>query len=231
MKDLVVFGNENFAKLLKYYIETDDTHSRRVVAFTVSKDYIKENTFCDLPVVPFEVLNDFYPPSEYDILLAIGDRKMNSIRKNIFKQCKEKGYTIASFIHSSCKLSSNNIGEGNIFLDDCHLGPFSRIGKGNLLWDNVVVAHDSIVGDFNTFSGHADMCGHVTIGNNCYFGKHALINDYIQIADYTYVGAKAYVKTPTKEYDVIAAPESITIKRLKSTAFVQVLEAMDTIKR
>lgn len=62
MKDLVIFGITHFAKLLKYYIETDDIHQRKVVAFTVSINYIKSSEYLGLPVVPFEKIESFYPP-------------------------------------------------------------------------------------------------------------------------------------------------------------------------
>ena len=231
MKDLVIYGNKNFARILKYYVDKDDIHKRKVVAFTVSNDCIQEKLFCNLPVIPFEDLVNHFSPDQYEILLAVGNSKMNQIREHIFYECKGKGYTVASYHHSSCHIDSEMIGEGNIFLDNCLIAPFSKIGYGNLFWDNVIIGHDAIVGNFNTLSGHADTCGYAKIGNNCYLGKHSLINDFVSVADYTYVGAKAYVKTNTDDYDVIVAPESKRIQRFKSTAFVHIIESMETVNR
>lgn len=215
MKNIVILGNNDFGRLLNYYISVDD--SRQVVAFTVNKEYINENTFCELPVVPFEDVESIYPPREYEILIAIGNSKMNDVRKKMYYECKKKGYKVASYIHSSCSIHTKDIGEGNILLENCLLYPYSKLGNGNLLWDHVLISHDCIVGDFNTFSSYADLCGYVKIGNNGYFGKHCILNDYMEVADYTLVGAAAYAKGKTEEYDVVVPARSIILENKKST--------------
>lgn len=215
MKNIVILGNNDFGRLLNYYVSVDD--SRQAVAFTVNKEYIKENTFCELPVVPFEDVEAIYPPREYEILIAIGNSKMNDVRKKMYYECKKKGYTVASYIHSSCSIHTKDIGEGNILLENCLLYPYSKLGNGNLLWDHVLISHDCIVGDFNTFSSYADLCGYVKIGNNGYFGKHCILNDYMEVADYTLVGAAAYAKGKTEVYDVVVPARSIVLENKKST--------------
>ena len=215
MKNIVIFGNTDFARLLKYYISIDD--DREVVAFTVNREYIKEESFCDLPLVAFEDVEDLYPPNEYEILIALGNSKMNDVRKTVYFNCKQKGYTIASYYHSSCSIHTKDIGEGNILLENCLLYPYCKLGDGNLLWDHVLISHDCVVGDFNTFSSYADLCGYVQIGNNGYFGKHCILNDFMKVADYTLIGAGAYAKGDTKAYDVVVPARSVTLEHKKST--------------
>lgn len=216
MKNVVIFGANDLGRLLKFYME-QDTDPRQVVAFTMDKEYISTPVFLGLPVVPFEDIDGEYSPLEYEILIAIGNSKMNDIRKNVFLRCKEKGYTVASFYHSSCSIHSKDIGEGNILLENCLVYPFAKIGSGNLLWDHVLISHDCTVGDFNTFSSYADLCGYVTIGNNGYFGKHCIINEHSKIADYTLVGANAYAKKVTNPYDVVVPARSVVLENKKST--------------
>lgn len=215
MNKIVIFGNNDFARLMKYYIDIDD--DREVVAFTVNQKYINEKTFCGLPVVAFENLEEHFPKSENDILIAIGNSKMNQVREKVFEECKKKGYKLANYIHSSCSVHSKIEGEGNILLENCLIYPFAKIGNGNLMWDHVLISHDCVVGNFNTFSSYADLCGYVKIGNNGYFGKHCILNDYIEIADYTLVGAAAYAKNNTKKYDVVVPARSIVLDHKKST--------------
>ena len=215
MKNLVIFGTNDFGRLLKYYIEKDD--NRKVEGFTVNRNYIQEDEFLGVPVVPFEEIESKYSPEKYEILIAIGNSKMNDVRKNVYMQCKEKGYTVASYIHSSCSIHSNDIGEGNILLENCLVYPYAKIGNGNLMWDHVLISHDCTVGDFNTFSSYADLCGYVKIGNNGYFGKHCILNDFMEIADYTLVGAAAYAKKNTKPYDVVVPARIIILENKKST--------------
>lgn len=215
MKNIVIFGVGDFARLLKYYIDIDD--EREVVAFTVNQEYIKENEFCDRPVVAFENITEHYPAEKYEILIAIGNSKMNQVREKVFKECKAMGYHIASYIHSSCSIHSDDRGEGNILLENCLVYPYSQIGDGNLMWDHVLISHDCKVGNFNTFSSYADLCGYVKIGNNGYFGKHCILNDFMEVADYTLVGAAAYAKKNTKPYDVVVPARSVVLENKKST--------------
>ncbi len=215
MKKLIIFGNTDFARLLLWYIKNDT--NREAVCFCADQEYITEKVFCGLSVENFEGIESKYSPDSHEILIAIGNNKMNDIRKKIFYSCKQKGYTIASYIHSSCNIHSNNIGEGNIILENTLVYPFSKIGNGNLLWDHVLISHDCVVGDFNTFSSYADLCGYVTINNNGYFGKHCILNDYVKIADYTLVGAGAYVKENTIPYSVVVPTRSSVLENKKST--------------
>lgn len=215
MKKLIIFGNADFARLLKYYIDNDDV--REVECFTVNSCIINEKEFCGLPVVDFESIQDYYSPDEYEILLAIGNSRMNELRKKIFIESKAKGYNIASYFHSSCSINSREFGEGNIMLENCLIYPFSKIGSGNLLWDHVIINHDCVVGDFNTFAGYADLCGYVRVGNNGYFGKHCVLNERMSVADYTLIGAAAYAKGETKPYEVIVPARSVTLQNKKST--------------
>lgn len=217
MKKIIIFGNGDFARLLKHYIETDDL--REVACFTVNSEYISESTFWGLPMVPFETVEARYSPDDYEILIGIGNSKMNDVRKAVFERIKDKGYSVATYIHSSCSIHSKDIGEGNILLENCLVYPYSKIGIGNLMWDHVLVSHDCKVGDFNTFSSYADLCGYVQIGNNGYFGKHCIMNDRVKVADYTLVGAAAYVKRDTQPYDVVVPARGITLEGKRSTDF------------
>ena len=213
MKNIIIFGPNDLGRLLKYYL--DITDERKVVAFTVDRDYLNGDMFFELPVIPFDEINAF-SPDEHEIMLAIGNKHMNNIRKEKFYACKEKGYTIASYIHPNCSFHCTDVGEGNIFLEKCMIYPFSKIGNGNLCWDHVLISHDCEVGDFNTFSSYADLCGYVKIGNNGYFGKHCIINDGLVVKDYTLVGAGAYAKKSINEYDVIVPAKSVTLDNKKS---------------
>ena len=215
MKNIIIFGTTDFGRLMKYYIEQDD--HRKVVAFTVNCAYINSEEFCGLPVIPFEELKKHFSPAGFDVLIAIGNNKMNNIRKSVFAAVKKSGYNVASFFHSSSSIHSKDIGEGNIILESCLVYPYSKIGCGNLLWDHILISHDCIVGDFNTFSSYADLCGYVHIGNNGYFGKHCILHDEVIIADYTLVGAAAYVKNNTKPYGVVVPPRSIELDHKIST--------------
>jgi len=218
MKKLIIFGNSDFSKLLKWYIDYDD--QRKVVAFCADKEFIKENTFESLPLIAFEEIENIYPPEEYDILLGIGYSKMNEIRKQIYYKCKQKGYKIASYIHSSVLIETDHIGEGNIILEQTLIEPFVRIGDCNLIWYKISIAHNDVIGNFNTIAGMASLCGYVTIKNNCFIGNSSVIREHTTIDDYSLIGASAYVSKDADSYSVVVAPKGIILDGKKSTDFI-----------
>ena len=145
---------------------------------------------------------------------------MNDVRKRIFEQCKQRGYAIAQYIHSSVMLSDTQLGEGNIILEDTLIEPFVKIGSGNMIWCKISIAHNCIIGDFNTITGMASVCGFAEIKNNCFIGNGAVIRDKIKIEDYTLVGAAAYVAHDTQKYNVIAANKGVVLLNKSSRDFL-----------
>ena len=54
MKQLVIFGNGEIAELAHYYFSTDSEY--KVEGFTVDAEYLETESFCGLPITPFEKL-------------------------------------------------------------------------------------------------------------------------------------------------------------------------------
>jgi len=118
LKDLIMIGTGSFAKLLSYYVT--EYGGRRIAAFSVDSAYINENrTFVlGVNVYPLESVEKTFPPDRFEVILGVGYSKMNQVRKDLFSRCKQKGYTIASFIHPTAVVSKDaKMGEGNILLE------------------------------------------------------------------------------------------------------------------
>ena len=99
MKKVIIFGTGQFAKIIHQYLANDS--DIEVVAFTANESYIKDDSFCGLPVVPFEKVESSYPSNEYQMFVAVGYSNLNKKRAGIFEQAKSKGYKLVSYIHPS----------------------------------------------------------------------------------------------------------------------------------
>lgn len=131
MKKIILYGNTEFTKLMKFYIETDT--NRVIEAVTVEEEYKEAETFEGLPLVAFEKIESIYLPEKFEILICIGYNQMNTIREKITNKCKKRGYTIASYIHSTANIAKNvKMGDGNIILENVLIQPNGVIGSGNL---------------------------------------------------------------------------------------------------
>ena len=65
--EIVIFGTGQIAEVADFYFQHDSSY--KVVAFTVDKDFLKDNDFHGRPVVPFENVEARYPPAAYSLLL------------------------------------------------------------------------------------------------------------------------------------------------------------------
>ena len=218
MKKLILYGNGSFARLLAWYLRRDD--GRELAAATVEEAYRREPEFEGLRLIPFEKIEKVYQPDEAEIILGVGYSEMNDVRKRIFASCKEKGYRVAQYIHSSAVLSEAQLGEGNIIFEDTLVEPFVRIGSGNIIWCKISIAHNCEIGDFNTIAGMASLCGFAKVKNNCFIGNGSVVRDGITVEDYTLVGAAAYAAADTPKYSVIAANKGVVLQNKSSRDFL-----------
>jgi len=96
MIEIVIFGNGSFAELAYHYMETDSEYE--IVAFSADEEYINKGTLFDLPVVPFNEVDERYPPDEYDMFVAITYTYLNHLRTEKYHQATEFVYNLVSYV-------------------------------------------------------------------------------------------------------------------------------------
>jgi sugar O-acyltransferase (sialic acid O-acetyltransferase NeuD family) len=207
-KKLIVVGTTTNARLAKLFFEKDTDYE--VAAFAVNKEYITDDTFENLPVIPVEDMNNDYPTNEYDAFVAIGYTKMNEIRENLYRYVKGLGYKLPNYISPHCTFLANveNIGDNNLILEDNTIQPFVKIGSNNVLWSGNHIGHDSVIKDHCFITSHVVVSGYVTIESNCFLGVNSTLRDGISIGYKTLIGAGASVTKKTNEADVILPARS-----------------------
>ena len=201
MSKVIIFGLLDTAELAHYYLENDSDHE--VVAFSVSKEYLKEKTFKGLPVVPFEDIETIYPPDQYYLFAPMTAKKMNQLREKIYLEGKAKGYKFISYISSKATLFNNEIGENCFILEDNTIQPFTKIGNNVVLWSGNHIGHHGEIKDHVFFTSHVVMSGHCVIESYCFFGVNSTIRDYTHIAKGTLLAMGASLtKQKTEEWGV-----------------------------
>ncbi|MDI9864029.1 acetyltransferase [Flectobacillus longus] len=183
MAKVVVFGTELVAELAHYYLTTDTDHE--IVAFTVNKEYIKEPTFCGLPVVPFEEVTTLYPTNEYKFFAPLSERKMNQVRAKVYQEAKDLGYEFISYISSRATVLTDKIGENCFILEDNTIQPFVTIGNNVVLWSGNHIGHHGTIKDHVYFTSHVVLSGRCVVEPYCFFGVNATIRDGVHIAEGT----------------------------------------------
>ena len=193
-KPLIIFGAGDIAQLAYYYFSSDSHYE--VVAFTVDAAYLKDNYFCELPVVSFEALESHYPATDYELFVAISYAKLNQVRKEKYLAAKAKGYRLASYISSHATvLNDGNMGENCFILEDNTIQPFVTLGNNITLWSGNHIGHHSIIHDHCFIASHVVVSGGVEIGESCFIGVNVTLRDHIKIGDKCVLGAGALILT------------------------------------
>lgn len=215
MKKTIIFGTGSQA--IRLYQTMEQEGMDMPSSFVVNRRYIQETTLYDVPVLPFEDMENLVPPEEYDVYLAVGYSKMNNNRMNIANELLKKGYSLLNFIHPKAEVWTKQIGYGNIIMSSVYCDANCRIGNCNIMdGGHVNIGHDDIVGDYNFFGSFSFLAGYVTVKNNCFFGIKSTVGDHSVVESYTLVGAGAYINGRTKEGSVYVAPKSMRIKGIDS---------------
>jgi sugar O-acyltransferase (sialic acid O-acetyltransferase NeuD family) len=201
-KKLVIFGADIMAKMVHFYFSRDSDYE--VVAFTVDQEYIKEDIFLGLPVLPFENIERDFPPEKFKMFIAIGPSKMNVNREEKYISAKEKGYHLANYIspNSIC----NSVINENVFIGDfAIINPFCTIGNNNIFYEHTFIGNDVIIGEHCYFAPKAAIGTFAHIKNNSVIGTCAVVNTNVVVAKKTLVGASCFISIDTKTLGVYGA--------------------------
>ena len=201
MADVVIFGAGDIARLARFYFSTDSQH--RVVAFTVDPEFCRADGFDGLPLVPFDRVEQEFPPSSHAMFVAISYARMNQLRADKYAAAKSRGYRLVSYVSSRCTyLAQEPPGDNSFILENNTVQPFVRIGDNVTLWSGNHIGHDSVIEDHVFVSSHVVVSGHVRIGSYSFLGVNSTLRNGITLASRTLIGAGATVLGDTGEASV-----------------------------
>lgn len=221
MRKIIIAGTSDFSLVLLDLIIKEN--QGKVIAFTLNEEYIVEKKLAELPIVAFEKLEALFDMEEVEILLSFGYSNLNAIREQFYCTCKEKGYTIYSFISKNASIYSNELGEGNLILPNSYVGPYSTLGNCNIIWNGVNISHHNCIGDFNNISAGAILAGNVKVGSNCFLGINCALKNGVNVASKTLIGAASYVSKNTKENVAYSGNPARSIKGITALDIINMV--------
>lgn len=219
MSKLVVFGEGKIADQAYFYLTNDSPYE--IEAFTVDGAFLTKEEMFGLPVVPFEDVQNRYPPGDFKMFIAVGYQNLNKFRAQKYSESKAKGYKLVSYISS---LASNfgqvKVGDNCFILEYVVIQPCSKVGSNVFIWSGNHIGHHASVGDHCYISGQVVISGNTTIEPYCFIGVNATIGHEITIGRESIIGAGCVItKTavPQSVYVVQDTPKY----RLDSTRFLE----------
>jgi sugar O-acyltransferase (sialic acid O-acetyltransferase NeuD family) len=206
-RKLVLFGAGDIAQLAWFYFTHDS--DREVAAFTVDRAYLQGDSFQGLPLVPFEEVEQHYPPAEYDMFVAVSYAKRNTVRETKVAEATAKGYALASYVSTRLTIFPGTpVGRNCFLLEDNTIQPFVTIGDNVTLWSGNHIGHHSTIGDNCFITSHVVISGGVQVGRNCFIGVNTTVRDHVQIGDRCLIGAGSLILNSTPPGTVYVAEET-----------------------
>lgn len=191
MSDIVLFGAGQIADVARVYI---DTHGPdRIVGFTVDDSHRTSDMFAGRPLVSWEDLERVFPPGQVKLLGPLSFRRLNEFRRTRYADAKARGYGFASFIHPSCQVYTEHIGENCFILENNTLQPFSEIGDNVIIWSNNHIGHHSRIGDHCFLASHVGVSSNVVIGPECFVGGKAAIDYGVTVGARSFLGTASVI--------------------------------------
>jgi sugar O-acyltransferase (sialic acid O-acetyltransferase NeuD family) len=216
-KKLLLFGEGLYTEIAHQYF-TDDSEYE-VVCFTKDDEYINSSQYLGLPMKAFSDIEKFYPPSEYDMHIAVSYTDMNRLRERVYHEAKEKGYNLVSYISSKCSnMSKYPIGDNCFIFEDNTIQPFVKIGNNIVLWSGNHIGHHSEIHDHNFISSHVVISGQCVIESNCFIGVNSTVGHKVRVRKLTLIGAGSVITKDTEQESVYVPSRSTKLSK-KSSEF------------
>jgi len=171
--NIIIFGTNDLAELAHFYFINElrfDHNDPFPVAFTVNKEYITNPIFQNLPVVPFEELEEKYPPKNYKLFAPIADNNL-ILEDNTLQPFTPIGNNVVLW-------SGNHIGHHSTIDDTvfftshvvmsghCHIKKGSFVGVNACIRDGVTIGENCIIGMGSVVTKNTD-------NNGTYIGSPA----------------------------------------------------------
>lgn len=219
--DLVIIGTGDNADIAYEYLRYDSPFD--VVAFSTEEAFIDSGTKFGLKVIPFERLEEFYPPAKYKAFVSVGYKGLNRLRARLFGEALAKGYQLISYVSSEAFVWHDaKIGRNCFILEDNTIQPFVTIGDDTVLWAGNHIGHGVTIGSHVFIASHVVASGFSSIGDYSFVGVNVSIGHNVKIGKGCIVGAGTIVGNTGDNAVFIA--ERTKACRVDAEKFIKMME-------
>jgi acetyltransferase-like isoleucine patch superfamily enzyme len=202
-RKLLLYGNGPHTRVIYGYL-----HELSIFSGFIVDDHVVHNQAAigDFLVTPLSRAITEFPPDKYAVIVALGFRDFNNLRKDRSQVLKSLGYRIASFVDKSVRLPrSYSISENCIIIDHVSLNDGVSIEDGAFVSSGAMLGHDSLIKSFSWIGSGAALAGGVTVGESSILGLNCSIKQNTNLGHHSLVFPNTFVNADTAPYNVIAS--------------------------
>ena len=198
---MIIFGAHRMAEMIGFYFQHDSDYD--VVAYCVNEEYRDQDSFCGLPLVAFENVEEIYSPKEHEMFVALSYGDLNRIREHKYHEAKDKGYNLTTYIHSSAVVAPGVVsGDNCCILENCVVQVGVTLANNIILWSKVCLGHHAEVRDNCFISINSSIGAEVIVGKNTFIGMDVSTRPRIAIGEYNVIGMRSLILEHTEDYKV-----------------------------
>jgi sugar O-acyltransferase (sialic acid O-acetyltransferase NeuD family) len=224
MQKVVIFGTGRGADVATRYLRDDSENE--VIAYTIDDAYADRKEFMGQPVVPFSRVERELPPGQCRMFIPMGFQRMNALRAEKFREAKNKGYSLISYVSSRIICwGPPKVGENCLILEANILNYDVTIGDNVVLWSGNQIGDCAVIEDNVWISSHVVLSGEVTIGANSFLGVNAAISNHVHVGPRCYIGANTLITQNTPADSVYVTKGTTRIEQMDSLRFLEMIKA------
>lgn len=219
MTPVVLFGTGKIAEVVLHFLQ--HASDFEVVACTVDREYLPAENWHGLPCVAFEDVESRFPPSEFDMFVALGYQDLNDLRAEKVQAAERKGYRLVSYVHPDSGLPQDcKLGPNCFVMNNVNVHPCVTLGSNVFVWSGTMIGHHSCIGDHCWLSSSANISGGANVGSHCFFAVNSTVGHGLKIGSRCFLGANSLVTRCAEDAQVFVS-ESTKPFRLDSQQFLR----------
>jgi len=210
-KKLLIFGSHEISEMATYYFNKENIY--KIEGYVLDDKYIDKDIFLNKPVIPYSDLRKNFSNEEFCFHVAISFKQHNQLREKKYKQVKEDGYELISYIDPNSVISDETkIGENCFILENQTIQHNVNIGDNVVIWSGNHIGHGSIIRNHVYISSHVVISGHVEIDERTFLGVNSAIKDFCKIGKDSFITMGANVTKNINPGSVVMPSSSIILE-------------------
>lgn len=197
MIDVVIQGTGKLGQMVFHLLAQDDAY--RVVAFTADPQYCADDQLLGVPLVPFDQIEERFPPERFGMLSVLGGLGGWGARKVLYDRAVAKGYRHLNYVHpSAIVLGDHTWGDNNIVFPLAVMSFDGQMGNNNVVREKANLSHDFVIGDHTFIGVGATIAGCVRVGSGCYVAMGSTVTNDVTLGEGSFVGIGSLVLRDTE---------------------------------
>lgn len=210
-KKLLIFGTHEISEMATYYFNKENIY--KIEGYVLDDKYIDKDSFLNKPVIPYSDIRKKFSNEEFCFHVAISFKQHNQLREKKYKQVKEDGYELISYIDPNSVISDKTkIGENCFILENQTIQYNVNIGDNVVIWSGNHIGHGSIIRNHVYISSHVVVSGHVEIDERAFLGVNSAIKDFCKIGKDSFITMGANVTKNINPGSVVMPSSSIILE-------------------